>query len=228
LGNSLIRVLVAEDHTLVRQMLRLLLRSMKGFEVVGEASNGFEAVEKATSLHPDVVLMDLLMPELDGLEATRRIKKALPEVRILVLTGYGSERTNTDAMEAGASGCVNKTAVASELEQALRQVYRGQHYVSAIPASIVDLFTQERLGLEPRDLLTAREKEIIQLIGEGSTNRQIAKALFVSVKTVESHKLNIMNKLDLRSSADLYRYATIRVLVERESAKPEQPASSPG
>ena len=219
----MICVLLAEDHTLVRQMLRLLLQAMKGFEVIGEACNGLEAVEKARSLQPDVVLMDLLMPQLDGLEATRRIKRALPQVRVLVLTGYASERTNIEALEAGASGCIKKTAVAAELELALRRVYAGQHYVSAPSASAAALFITRKPGNEPRDLLTVREKEVLGLISEGRTNRQIAKALFVSVKTVETHKLNMMGKLDLQSSTDLIRYATIRAIVERESGRPGPP-----
>ena len=217
-GRGPIRILLAEDHAMVRQMLRLLLEGASDFEVVGEAENGFEAVGEAVKLEPDIVLMDMVMPGLDGLEATRRIKRSVPRVRILILTGYPSEQADLQALRAGALGCLNKTAVTAELERALRDVHEGHPYISAerIGAGIDPLGPGVPCA-EQKGILTARENEVLKCIGDGHTNRQIAKALFMSVKTVETHKLNIMNKLSLRGSSDLMRYATIHAMACRDT-----------
>ena len=214
-----VRLLIADDHTLFRESLCLALRDIANLEVVGEASNGREAVEKAAQLCPDVVLMDLVMPLLNGLDATRRIKKEDSNIKVLIITGHAYDDFIYHVIEAGASGYLLKTSDVTELQLALQEVYRGNPYVSsdASRALINDLMRNGgRRGRAARnDRLTVRERELLQLFAEGYSNQEIASQLFLSVKTVEAHKANIMSKLNLKGRIDLIKYAMRRGLVAR-------------
>ena len=214
-----IRLLVADDHTLFREGLRSMLREVSLFEVVGEASNGREAVEKALQLRPDIVLMDLVMPLLNGLDATRRIKKEYSDIKVLIIAGHAYDDFIYHVIEAGASGYILKTSGLSELQAAVQEVYRGNPYVSsdASRALINDLMRSRgrKRKVGGSDRLTHRERELLQLFAEGYSNQEIACQLFLSVKTVETHKANIMSKLNLKGRTDLIKYAMSRGLVAR-------------
>ena len=206
-----IRVLVVDDHTIVRDGICALLRLAGDIEVVGEAANGREALEMAKKLMPDVVLMDIAMPNMDGLEATRRIRKEFPKVKVLVLTQYDAKEYVFPVIEAGASGFISKTAASSELVSGIRSVYRGDSFLSPSAARIlVEDYQQEasiRKEQDPYKQLTDREREILKLLAEGYTTRKIADMLVISVKTVEGHKTNLMSKLDIHNRTDLVKYA---------------------
>jgi DNA-binding NarL/FixJ family response regulator len=206
-----IRVLVVDDHTIVRDGICALLRLAGDIEVVGEAANGREALEMAKKLMPDVVLMDIAMPNMDGLEATRRIRKEFPKVKVLVLTQYDDKEYVFPVIEAGASGFISKTAASSELVSGIRSVYRGDSFLSPSAARIlVEDYQQEasiRKEQDPYKQLTDREREILKLLVEGYTTRKIADMLVISVKTVEGHKTNLMSKLDIHNRTDLVKYA---------------------
>ena len=206
---SRIRVLLADDHTLVRKGLRSLLDAEADLEVVGEAGDGREAVDKARRLRPDVVLMDITMPGLNGLEATRQIRHSLPAAKVLVLTVHANAEYVFQILRAGAAGYLVKQAAVAELIAAIQAVSRGETYLSAaISPKAVEAYRRqaEAMDVEP-PRLTDREREVLQLIAEGRTNREIAARLNVSVKTVEAHRAHVMDKLGLRSTAELTRYA---------------------
>ena len=213
-----IRILIVDDHVVLRQALRLLLEVHPEIEVVGDAGNGREATELAEKLLPDVILMDMVMPGLNGLEATRQIRRRLPRTKVLILTGYMEDEQIVAALRAGASGYVVKKSDATELVLGIQAVHRGNTYFSA---SISDSGTAGEYLLQARsdegragyDLLTSREREVLQLIAEGYSNQRIAQELFISVKTVEAHKAHIMSKLHARTRTDLIRYALRRGLV---------------
>lgn len=213
-----IRVLIVDDHAVLRQALRLLLEVHPDIEVVGDAANGREAMEAAEKLFPDVILMDMVMPGLNGLEATHQIRRRLPKTKVLILTGYMEDEQIVAALRAGASGYVVKKSDATELVLGIQAVHRGNTYFSA---SISDAGTASEYLLQARseegragyDLLTSREREVLQLIAEGYSNQRIAQELFISVKTVEAHKAHIMSKLHAQTRTDLIRYALQRGLV---------------
>jgi two-component system response regulator NreC len=204
-----IRVLLAEDHTIVRQGLRSLLDDEADIEIVGEAEDGQQAIELAQRLLPDVVLMDITMPVLNGLEATRQIKKSFPQVKVLVLTVHSTEEYIFQILRAGASGYVVKQAAVSELVQAIRTVYQGDSFLSpSISRQAIEEYGRRAEAMEDKyDRLTDREREVLQLIAEGRTNREIAQLLHVTVKTVEAHRAHVMDKLNLHSTAELTKYA---------------------
>ncbi|MBL8058744.1 MAG: response regulator transcription factor [Anaerolineales bacterium] len=203
-----IRVLLADDHTLVRKGLRSLLDAEAGLEVVGEAEDGREAVHKAQALAPDVVLMDITMPGLNGLEATRQIRKALPRVKVLALTVHANAEYVFQILRAGASGYLVKQAAVTELIEAIRTVSRGETYLSAaLSPAAVEAYRRQAEAMAAPPRLTDREREVLQLIAEGRTNREIAGRLAVSVKTVEAHRAHVMEKLGLRTTAELTKYA---------------------
>jgi len=206
---SKIRVLLAEDHTIVRKGLRSLLDDETEIEVVGEAEDGQQAIEQVQRLLPDVVMMDITMPVLNGLEATRQIKKLFPQVRVLVLTVHSTEEYIFQILQAGASGYVVKQAAVSELVQAIQTVYRGDSFLSpSISRQVVEEYGRRAEAMEDKyHKLTDREREVLQLIAEGHTNREIASLLRVTVKTVEAHRAHLMDKLGLHSTADLTKYA---------------------
>jgi two-component system response regulator NreC len=206
-----IRVLLAEDHTIVRKGLRSLLESAAGIEVIGEAKDGREAVEKVGQLRPDLVLMDITMPGLNGLEATRQIKKRFPEVKVLILTVHATEEYIFQILRAGASGYVVKQAAPAELLSAIQSVCQGQYFLSpSISRTVIEEYIRQAEAMaEPDsyDQLTDREREVLQLIAEGHSNQEIADLLHISVKTVETHRAHLMDKLDLHSAAELTQYA---------------------
>lgn len=206
-----IAVLLADDHTLFRESLRSLLRDVEGIEVVGEASDGVEAVAKTMQLNPDIVLMDVAMPNVDGLEATRQIKRQNPAAKILILTMYDTEQYIFEMIRAGASGYILKKAPSSELVSAIRTVSRGDAFLYPCVAKKVlnGFLGQLKAGAdrEDRARLTDRERQILCLIAEGKANREIADLLDISIRTVKTHRLNLMEKLNVHDRAQLVRYA---------------------
>ena len=226
-GNQRIRVLLVDDHTLLRQALRVMLEGQDGLEIVGEATNGRDAVEATDRLRPDVVLMDMVMPGLNGIEATRQIVKRVPGCRVLILTAYLEDERLLQSLRAGASGYVVKNSELDELVLAVQSVHRGNTYFSSavsdeIAVNEVLLQSKQPEARTGYDLLTAREREVLQLIAEGLSNQRIADELFISVKTVEAHKAHIMSKLHAQNRTDLIRYALRRGLVDLESPDLEQ------
>jgi len=214
-----IKVLLVDDHAILRAGLSRLLSEEQDIEVVGEAENGREGVQKVQELRPDVVLMDIGMPVMNGMDATRQIKKRNQEVKILVLTMHDNEEYLFQVLQAGAAGYVLKKAADSDLVNAIHVVYGGDCflYPSAAKMVVEDYLEKVRHGQEPTtsfDTLTDREREILKLVAEGYTNREIAETLFISVKTVETHKTNIMEKLNLHKRAELVRYAIRKGLLQ--------------
>lgn len=213
---SKVRILLVDDHAILREGLRALLCYYDDMEVIGEAQNGAEALNQANDLLPDVVVMDVAMPIMGGIEATRLIHKEHPEIRILVLTQYDDWRYIQPLLQAGASGYVTKRALGTDLIEALRTVSRGETFFQPNVASTIA--EQIRQCAEPTDLATAsltpREQEILKFIALGKTNLQIAMILSLSVKTVEWHRTNMMRKLDAHSVADLVRFALQNGLVD--------------
>lgn len=206
-----IRVLIVDDHTLVRDGIRALLSLVADIEIIGEAANGREALKKVQELLPDVVLMDLSMPIMGGLEATRRIRKEYPKTRILALTQYDDSEYVIPVIEAGACGFITKMVAFSELTSAIQAASRGESYLSPSAASALIEECQQKLGTEgdkdPYQQLTDREREVLKLIAEGHTAREIADMLIVSPKTVEWYRTSMMNKLNLHNRTDLIKFA---------------------
>jgi DNA-binding NarL/FixJ family response regulator len=205
---SVLRILLADDHEIVRRGLKDLLEAEAGWRIVGEAATGREAVAKAKLLKPDVVILDLRMPELNGLEATRQIRRSLPGSEILVLTMSDSEELARTVLEAGALGYLLKSDAGRDVVAAVDSL--GQHrpfFTSAIAMMVLQAFLNSGAAGTPGDSLTAREREIVQLLAEGKSNKEVAAVLGISVKTAETHRANIMRKLDLHSTSDLVHYA---------------------
>lgn len=220
-GVQRIRLLIVDDHTLLRQALRALLEAQPNLEVVGEAINGRDAVEIAEQMMPDVVLMDMVMPGLNGIDATRQILKRSPGTRVLILTAYLEDERLLQALRAGASGYVVKNSDLDELVLAIQSVHRGNTYFSSavseeLAVNEVLLQAKQPDGKTGYDLLTNREREVLQLIAEGLSNQQIADVLVISVKTVEAHRSHIMTKLHAKHRTDLIRYAIRRGLIGLE------------
>ena len=212
-----IKILVVDDHAIMRDGIRALIDLHDDIEVVGEASEGKEAIEKVRELEPDVVVMDIAMPEMDGLEAARRIRKRNPQVKVLVLTQHDHKEYVLSAIKVGVAGYLPKKAVSSELVSAIRAVHRGESflYPSAATALIQDYLRKGEV--EPYDYLTEREREILKLIAEGHTSREIANVLFISLKTVQGHRTKIMEKLNIHNRTELIRYAMRKGLVSIDS-----------
>jgi two-component system response regulator NreC len=213
-----IRVLLADDHTILRAGVRMMLNAQPDIEVVGEASDGRQAITEAQRLLPDVILMDITMPDLNGIEATRQVKRLLPEIKVLVLTMHENEEYLFQVLRAGASGYMLKEAADTELISAIRIITNGSFYLSSSAQSMMvgDYLQRVRSG-EERDSyseLTEREREILKHVAEGYTNNQIAERLFISPKTVDTHRTHIMDKLNLHSRAELVKYAMRRGLLE--------------
>jgi len=213
-----IRVLLADDHTILRAGLKMMLSVQPDIEIVGEASDGRQAIAEAQRVQPDVILMDITMPELNGIEATRQVKKLLPETRVLVLTMHENEEYLFQVLRAGASGYILKEAADTELISAIRSVYAGRFYLSppAQAMMVGDYMQRVRAGEEHDSYsgLTEREREILKLVAEGYTNNQIGERLFISPKTVDTHRTHVMDKLNLHSRAELVKYAMRRGLLE--------------
>jgi DNA-binding NarL/FixJ family response regulator len=203
-SNARIRVLIADDHAILRRALRMMLETEPLLQVVGEAENGREAVAMAARVLPDVVLMDMVMPGLNGVDATRQLLKAHPDCKVLMVSAYGDDERVVHALQAGAAGYVLKDSDLSELVRAIRAVHGGTRYFSSPIASDLPVAVGGRTA---GVALTGREREVLQLIAEGHSNHGIADELLLSVKTVEVHRANLMAKLGAENSADLVRHA---------------------
>jgi two-component system, NarL family, response regulator NreC len=208
-----IRILLADDHKLVRQGFRLILVSQDDMEVVGETGNGREAVELARTIKPDVVVMDVTMPELNGIEATRRIREISPHIRVLALSVHRDSVYVREIVRAGAEGYLLKESADTDLLAAVRAVAGGNSYLSPEISGAI-LKDYRKHVTNPMDLLTSREREILQLIAEGKTNKEIAGTLNLSVYTVDGHRTRIMDKLNLHSVGELVRFAVRNGLVD--------------
>jgi two-component system response regulator NreC len=212
------RILLADDHTILRAGLKMMLNAQPDMEVIGEVQDGRHAMQEAQRLQPDIVLMDITMPDINGIEATRQIKKLLPEIKVLILTMHEHDEYVFQALRAGASGYMLKEAAATELIAALRVIQSGQFYLSPAAQSVMvgDYLQRVRTGEEKDSYstLTEREREILKLVAEGYTNNQIAEKLVISPKTVDTHRTHIMDKLNLHSRAELVKYAMRRGLLE--------------
>jgi two-component system response regulator NreC len=212
-----IRILIVDDHAVVRAGIRVYLNAQDDIEVVGEAESGKESLLQIQELHPDVVLMDISMPEMGGIEATHTIKKTYPETQILALTMHDDSRYFFQMLKEGALGYVVKGANPSHLVDAIRAVYKGKAYIVPDLARLLldDYLNRLNKGEEPDSYarLTAREKEILKLIGEGNTGREIGEMLFISVNTVDRHRSNIMDKLGMHNKSQLIKFAVKKGLV---------------
>lgn len=209
---SALKILVADDHDVVRAGMKALLEDQPGWQVVAEAGTGRQAVEKAKATTPDVAMLDVTMPELNGLEAARQIKKALPGTEILILTVHESEQIAAEVLKVGARGYILKSDAGRELVAAVKSVAAHKNYFTSRIAQMVSDSTLKEgaQAIEAEDIgsrLTPREKEIVQLLAEGKSNKEAASALNISVKTVETHRTNIMRKLRFHSVGELVRYA---------------------
>jgi two-component system response regulator NreC len=213
---SKIRVLLVDDHTILRQGLCALLKYYDDVEVVGEAKDGAESITRVAELKPDIVLMDIAMPGMNGLEATQRIRREYPDVRVLILTQHEDPQYVLPLLQAGAAGFVSKSALGEDLINALRVVARGEAFLYPTAATIVveEIRRRKEDDVVAPESLTPRELEILQRIVLGETNAQIAVALSISVKTVEWHRANLMSKLNVHTVADLVRYALEHELTE--------------
>jgi two-component system response regulator NreC len=215
-----IRVLIADDHTLVREGLRQLLNLQADIQVIGEASDGLEAVELTRKLRPDILLIDLAMPRLGGIEAARLVRDAVPETRVVVLTMFQKEGYAHQVLNAGAYGYVLKGSPSADLLEALRTVHGGRYYLShPMQAQVIDSYLKTRENTTPPsefDLLSEREKQVFLLIIEGNSTAQIGKLLCVSPKTIEKHRANIALKIGLSNPVEMMKYAIRLGIVEPE------------
>ena len=210
-----LRILVVDDHAVVRRGVRSLLETKEGWEVCGEATTGRDAVEQSRRLRPDVVVMDLSLPELNGLDATRQILKFAPDTEVLVLTMHHSEELARDALQAGARGYVLKSDADENLIAAVDNLRRHKPFLtSTVTEFVLDDYLRPVADAQDDFVVTAREREIIQLVAEGQSSKAAAATLGISVKTIEAHRANIMRKLRLRSVSDLVRYAIRNQIVQ--------------
>jgi two-component system response regulator NreC len=206
------RIVLADDHVLVRQGLKSLLER-EHFQVMAEASDGQEAVKLVETHHPDIAILDISMPTLNGIDAARGLSRSAPKTKVILLTQHEEEQYIHEALEAGVKGYVLKNQVASDLIQAIRQVGRGEFYLSpGISRAVMEAFRNK--SERPADPLTARERQVLQLIAEGKSTKDTASVLGISVKTAESHRMRLMQKLDIHETASLVRYAVRRGLIQ--------------
>jgi DNA-binding NarL/FixJ family response regulator len=214
-----INVMVVDDHALVREGITALLRLYDDVHVVGEASDGVEAIDNAAKLKPDVILMDIAMPGLGGLEATTEIKKRNPEIRVLVLSQYDDKEYVSRFLKANVSGYILKRAVGGELITAIRAVARGECYLhSSIASKVIDGYIGKTTEApNPYDLLTDREKQVLKLVAEGNTHKEIAAILGISVKTAVAHNTNICEKLGLHSKAEVIKFSIQKGIIRLEA-----------
>ncbi len=214
-----VHILLADDHEVVRKGLRALLETQPGWKVIAEATDGREAVDKAQSMHPDVAIVDIGMPSLNGLEATRQIVKKAPRTRVLVLTMHDTNPLIQQVVKAGARGYVLKSDVASDLVSAVDALTRDQtFFTSKVSQIILDRYVgksdvPENVA-DPDSPLTPREREVVQLLAEGKSSKEVAAVLGISVKTAETHRINLMRKLDCHSVAEVVRYAVRNLIAE--------------
>lgn len=215
---SAIRVVLADDHALVRAGIRALLEKLPGIEVVGEADNGRQALELIKKSAPNLILLDISMAELGGLEALPRIVKEFPAVKVLILSGHANEEYVLRALRCGAAGYMLKEAAAEELELAIKAVTQDKTYLSpSVSRTVVESYLQRAAGEQgPIEQLTARQREVLQMIAEGKNTKEIAGILDISVKTVETHRLQLMARLDIHDVPGLVRFAIRSGLVSPE------------
>jgi DNA-binding NarL/FixJ family response regulator len=213
------RIVIAEDHRILREGLRALISSNPDFDIVGEAEDGRDAIRCVEKLVPDLILLDLSMPRMNGMEAIKEIKKQCPETKILVLTVHRTEEYILTTLRAGANGYVLKDATHTELMMAMKSVLTGKTYLSpGVSEKVIEGYLEGRKTLRsstPWDTLTQREREVLKLIAEGYKNKEIADYLYISVKTVEKHRANLMKKLDLHDTSSLTAFAMEKGLVNR-------------
>lgn len=205
-----ISIVLADDHHIVRQGFKSLLENQKGFSVIGEAGDGTQAVKVTARLKPDVLVVDVMMPGLNGLEVTRQISKLSPNTKVIVLSMYTDEPYVIEALQNGACGYVLKESDMSDLIKAIHEVTAGRHYLSSPLSELaIKAFVEKTKGasLDLYNTLTTREREVLQLVIEGLTSTQIAAKFFISTRTVESHRANLMQKLSIKSRDDLIKYA---------------------
>ncbi len=206
-------ILLADDHNVVRQGLKALLESDPHFRLVGEASDGIEAVRMTERLKPDVLITDVMMPGINGLEVTRQVTKSVPQTRVIILSMYTNDAYVLEALKNGASGYVLKDSQAADLIDAVREVAAGRRYLSPpLSERALDLYVKkvEDVPDDPYEMLTTREREVLQMVAEGRTSTEIADRLFISPRTAEGHRANLMRKLGLQNQTDLIRYALKR------------------
>jgi two-component system response regulator NreC len=211
----MINVLIADDHAIVRTGLRALLRAEPDLQLAGEATGGYEAIELVGKTHPDILILDLSMPDLDGIAVTRQLKPQYPDLRILILTVHEDEAMLREAIRAGASGYIVKRAAEAELIAAIETIRRGDLYVDPAMLRVLLMESKKSRTEQPAgpDPLTPRETDVLTLIVQGYTNRQVGEELGISVRTVEGHRANLLEKLGLRTRVELVRYARDRGLI---------------
>jgi DNA-binding NarL/FixJ family response regulator len=212
-------IVLADDHHVVRQGLRVLLEGQPDFQLVGEAGDGLEAIQLTERLKPDVLLIDLMMPSLNGLEATRQVSQRSPHTRVVILSMHASEAYVLEALRNGAAGYVLKDSSAADLVHAVREVVAGRRYLSSpLSERAIEAYMQKASTVtsDPYEMLTNREREVLHLAAEGYTNAEIADQLSISPRTAETHRANLMHKLGLRTHTDLIRYALRRGILPME------------
>jgi two-component system response regulator NreC len=212
-----IRILIADDHSIVREGVRMILDGQEDFEVIGEASTGRQALEEARRLKPDVVVMDISMPDMNGIEATTKVRAELPQTQVMGLTMHEDESYVFELLKAGAAGYVLKRAAAEDLVTAVRAAHQGEAFLYPTVAKLVVQDYLQRATAQDQaalDGLTGREREVLTLIAEGLTNQEIAGRLYISIKTVQTHRAHIMEKLNLHDRTELVRYAIRKGLIE--------------
>jgi two-component system response regulator NreC len=213
------KVLLVDDHAILREGLRMVLDAQSGLTVIGEAEDGRQALDMVEQLDPDVVVMDIAMPNLNGAEATRQINRRFPHVKVLILTMHENPQYLAQIVSAGAIGCVLKRSAGTELVTAVRAAARGESYFSPTLASMMlDVYRMQLVaeGADELSLLTEREREVLQLIAEGRTSQQIAEQLFVSIKTVQTHRMHLMEKLDAHDRTALVKHAIRLGMIQPE------------
>ena len=213
----MISIILADDHTIVRQGLRTLLESDPELRVTGEASDGLQAIGLVERLKPDVLVLDLMMPEMNGIEVARQIKSRSPQTRVVILSMYANEAYVLEALRAGALGYVLKDSHSSELLRAIHEAHAGQHYLSApLSERAIEVYIQKtkEISQDPFERLTPREREVLQLAAEGRSNAEIAEKLSLSGRTIEMHRSNLMHKLGLNTQTDLIRFALRKGIIE--------------
>jgi DNA-binding NarL/FixJ family response regulator len=216
---SMTTIVLADDHHVVRQGLRSLLEAEPDFSVVGEASDGLETAQLVERLQPDVLVLDLMMPGLNGLEVTRQVGQRSPQTHVVILSMHANEAYVLEALQAGAAAYVVKESTSAELVRAVREAVAGRRYLSPpLSERAIEAYMQkaESAALDPYETLTAREREVLHLAAEGHNTAEIADRLFISRRTVETHRANLMRKLGLRSQTDLIRYALQRGILPME------------
>jgi DNA-binding NarL/FixJ family response regulator len=212
-------IVLADDHNLVRQGLRTLLEGELGFDIIGEASDGFGAVDLVSSLHPDVLVIDLMMPNLNGLEVVRQVGKKYPGTRSIILSMHSNESYVLQALKYGVAGYVLKESIADELVRAINEVSSGRRYLSPpLSDQAIEAYGQKSQGkeIDRYESLTTREREVLQLAVEGYSNKEIGEKLSISPRTVESHRANFMGKLGLKTQTDLIRFALKQGIIPLE------------